>query len=329
MAPTPSTAAPGRELCDGLERRPIRDENLPRRGVSMFASPLGGIAFGAVFIAVGGFIILVGSRVIPVDPASVHAPYWTLTAVGACFAAGGLFVAGSAVRQGWRTARWRRLRRQRPFEPWFADYPWEEWGYRPRVWGRVFGAALAVPVFATFAAPFNWVGFFANGGGHWAFALAAGLFDLLVLWTLIYAIRVALHSVRYGRSAIHWSELPIEPGKRMQIEWRPPRALPTGTAYQARLRLIEEYFVVRGHGRNRSRHLQFDCLYEQALDTRPISHAGLRQPLTIELPAGLPQSALGADLNGAARPRYYLLTIDAQRPGIDFHEHYLVPVYST
>lgn len=295
----------------------------------MFGSPLAGIAFGGVFVAAGAFIMGIGTHIIPVDPDSVNAPYWTLTAVGACFAAAGLFVSGGALQQGWRAARWKRLRRERPFEPWFADYPWEERGFRPPAWGRVIKSALAAPAFATFAAPFNWVAFFAHGTVQWGFAIAATLMDLLVLWTLIYTAWQALHTARYGRSAITWTEMPIEPGKSMQIEWQPPRGLPTGTDYQARLRLIEEHFVERGHGEHRTRNLHFDCLYEQELDTVPISRAGIAQPLTLELPGEMPPTALGADVDGTARPRYYLLTIDAPQPGIDFREHYLVPVYRT
>ena len=59
----------------------------------------GGFLFGGIFVAVGTAILLVGTKVLPVDPASVKAPYWVLTAAGASFSLGGLMVWGMAGKQ--------------------------------------------------------------------------------------------------------------------------------------------------------------------------------------------------------------------------------------
>lgn len=46
--------------------------------------------FGGLFLAAGGFIILIGMEVIPVDPSSVHAPMWVITMAGDVFFMGGV-----------------------------------------------------------------------------------------------------------------------------------------------------------------------------------------------------------------------------------------------
>lgn len=49
-------------------------------------------AFGWLFIALGVALVAVALGVIPVDPASVHAPGWVLALCGALFGLGGLAV---------------------------------------------------------------------------------------------------------------------------------------------------------------------------------------------------------------------------------------------
>lgn len=46
--------------------------------------------FGAIFIATGAAIMGIGVGWIEVDPSSVHAPYWVLTACGGVFVLGGV-----------------------------------------------------------------------------------------------------------------------------------------------------------------------------------------------------------------------------------------------
>ena len=57
--------------------------------------------FGLLFLAAGTGIMGMGLGVIPVDPATVHAPMWVLAVCGLVFVLGGVAVVG---------ARWSRVR---------------------------------------------------------------------------------------------------------------------------------------------------------------------------------------------------------------------------
>ncbi len=125
--------------------------------------------FGGLFLATGGFIMLMGLEVIPVDPSSIHAPMWVITAAGAVFFLGGVM----ALTQGVVSDRTQ--------------------------------TALAVVFIALFAVICTWVGFgpgereFSGGvslgpvsvgsrgpsGGRIVFGLSA-----VVLWLVVVAIAV-------------------------------------------------------------------------------------------------------------------------------------------
>ncbi len=61
-----------------------------------------GFLFGIPFVAAGALIVLMGTKLVPVERASVHAPYWVLTVAGVSFVLGGLMVWGMALETVWR-----------------------------------------------------------------------------------------------------------------------------------------------------------------------------------------------------------------------------------
>jgi hypothetical protein len=56
-------------------------------------SPRGRLLFGLAFMAMGGFICLIGLGVLNPDPKGVHAPLWVVTCAGLAFLLAGLTVA--------------------------------------------------------------------------------------------------------------------------------------------------------------------------------------------------------------------------------------------
>jgi hypothetical protein len=62
-------------------------------------SPLGRLLFGGVFVFAGLGIVLVGAGVLPVDPRSVHAPFWLIGCIGLSFMAAGASVALGAASE--------------------------------------------------------------------------------------------------------------------------------------------------------------------------------------------------------------------------------------
>ncbi|MGN6643124.1 MAG: hypothetical protein ACTHKU_08990, partial [Verrucomicrobiota bacterium] len=131
-------APPGRRRLSGM---------LQQRGSRLGLSSWGGFAFGGLFVAVGTAISLVGMKVLPVDPATVHAPYWVLSAAGGSFALGGLMVWGMTGKQFSANRRRLNVARQHPHEPALADYPWHPDGFAVSGWrNAVKATAMAAGV---------------------------------------------------------------------------------------------------------------------------------------------------------------------------------------
>src|SRR5687768_18613227 len=107
-----------------------------RRGSHTGLSTLGAFVIGTLTVAAGTVIFLVGSRVVPVDPKTVHAPWWVLNVVGAVFVFAGLMVLGMAWTQ--YAAHRRRLKVAHDYrdEPALADYAWDPRGFAPPQWKR-------------------------------------------------------------------------------------------------------------------------------------------------------------------------------------------------
>jgi hypothetical protein len=123
---------PGRRRLSGF---------IQKRGSKLGLPTWGGFLFGSAFVAVGTFIVLIGTKILPIDPSTVHAPYWVLTAAGISFALGGLMVWGMSGRQLLANRRRTQAIRQYPNEPALADYPWHPDGFTVSEWT---GAAKAV-----------------------------------------------------------------------------------------------------------------------------------------------------------------------------------------
>ena len=282
-----------------------------------------------MFVSIGTVVALVGTEVIPTALGSIHAPYWVLTILGGCFAAAGLFIVLKSLHQARRSARQRRMRIRCPQQPWLGDFPWDRNGYTPPRWKSVLGAIAPAVFIAAFSVPFDWIGFFARPQIFWPFAIAGGLMALAALSLLGYAGYLLLQKLRFGTTTVYWPSFPLPIGKPCTVYWRAPRARLDRHKWQATVRLIEEYFIVRGTGKNRSSQLVFDALFEAPVTL----HAGGLQPgarhrLSFTIPSGLPSTALSADIGDRTPPRYYLLIVACERQGMDFKEHYLLPLYS-
>ncbi len=155
---------------------------LQRRSSKLGVPTWGGFLFGGVFVAVGTAIILVGTRILAVDPASVHAPYLVLTVAGVSFALGGFMVWGMAWQQFAANRQRKEAARLHPNEPALEDYPWHPDGFEVSEWpgaAKAVGLAIGLTVFLSM---FNWWAFAA--GGPWMVKGIVGVFDLIavLLW---------------------------------------------------------------------------------------------------------------------------------------------------
>lgn len=180
----------------------------------------GAFLFGAVFVAAGAAIVLVGTKVIPEPEQEVYAPWWTLTAFGAVLALGGFMVWGMAVRQ-WKAEERRRAAVERyPDSLALADHAWDRRGswaeHRPRAAKGVAGA-----VFMTlFLSIFNWWAFFTDA--PWVVKLVTVLFDLLLVAVWWQTVVLVGRAWKFGGSWVEWASFPCSPSGPIELRWHPP-----------------------------------------------------------------------------------------------------------
>jgi len=282
----------------------------------------GGFVFGGLFVAVGTTIMLMGTHFLPVNRASVHAPFWLLTTSGISFALGGFMVWGMAWKQFAGNRSRQDAARRYPNEPALADYPWHPDGFAVSEWmGAVkgFGCAIGMTVFLS---TFNWWAFGAES--PWMVKGIVGLFDLITLWVWVQAVLQLLRGFKFGHSRIEFTSFPYRIPKPVVIRWQPSRGVGRINQGTFVLRCVEEWMESEGRGQNR----KTTVVHEEIWSAQWI----IKQPCTIspndpmELRYELPADALPTRLS-ADKPLFWELDVKLSLPGLSFNETYLVPVY--
>lgn len=297
---------------------------IQQRGSRLGMPSWGGLLFGSIFVTVGAIIVLVGTKVIPVDPAKVNAPYWVLTAAGASFAIGGLAVWAMAWKQFAADRQRLQAARQYPNEPALADYHWHPDGLEVSGWGgavKLLAFAIGMTVFFSI---FNWWAFWGNGG--WFVIAIVVVFDCLGLVVWWQAGRQVGRAFKFGRSRITFTQFPYRLPGPVVIRWQPPDSVSQVNKGTFTLRCVEEWVEVSGTGKNRRSTLVHEEIWSAnwLLDQPrkiPVKDA---VELTYELPADAPPTRLSAD-----RPVFWELEVNLDVPGLDFNQTYLVPIYNS
>lgn len=283
----------------------------------------GGFLFGSVFVAVGAWIILVGTKVLAVNPATVHAPYWVLTVAGVAFALGGFWIWSMAWIQFVAGRRRATAARNYPNEPALADYPWHPDGFEVSEWPllvKVFALALGLTVFLSM---FNWWAF--SAGGPWMIKGIVGLFDLMAFGAWFQAAQQLGRALKFGHSRLEFASFPFRPPNPVVLRWHPVRGIHQVNQGTFTLRCVEEWMERHGSGKNRSVTLVHQELWSAQWILEQPRHFELTDPM--ELRYALPPSAVPANL-GADKPIFWELEVKLDLPGLDFRETYLVPVYA-
>ena len=273
-------------------------------------------------MAVGSFIILAGTKVLKVNPTSVHAPYWVLTVAGASFALGGFMVWGMTWRQFEANRRRVVAARQYPDEPALADYSWHPEGFEVSEWpamAKAVAGAMAVTVFLSI---FNWWAFAANG--PWMVKGIVGLFDVLALLLWVQAAQQLLRALKFGHSRVEFTAFPCRLPKPVVVRWQPFGGINRANQGTFTLRCVEEWVESTGSGRNRTATLVHEEIWSAKWILEQPRNFQLREAveLSYELPADAKPTQLNAD-----KPIFWELEVKLDLPGLDFYETYLVPVY--
>jgi hypothetical protein len=267
--------------------------------------------------------VLIGVRVIPVDPGSVHAPYWVIVVCGASFAGAGLMVWSMAAKQ--RRAEQHRREAMRRFvgSEAHADYAWNPARFAPPRWRRAAQAVVGAGFFTVFLSIFNWWAW-AVPNSPWPVKAVVVVFDLiLVLVWWLTALAIA-RCVKFGGSRLVFQHFPYRLNEPIAVRWIPPRGITRADKGSFVFRCIEEYYEERGTGKDRNRWLVHDelCAETQSFDAPHDFPAGR----AVELRFALPPDARATQLS-SERPVYWELEVKLAMAGLDFEEWYLVPVY--
>ncbi len=295
---------------------------LQQRGSKMGLPTWGGSLFGIPFVAAGTTVALMGTKVIHVNPASVHAPYWVMTVAGVSFVLGGFMVWGMT----WKQFTANRLRlvaaRRHPNEPALADYPWHPDGFTVFEWtgaAKALATALGLSVFLSI---FNWWAFGANG--PWMVKGIVIFFDIVAVLIWVKAAQQVLSALKFGHSKVEFTAFPCRLGTPLLVRWQPGGGIDRVNQGTFTLRCVEEWMERSGSGKNQNTIL----IHEETWSARWIIERPCNFPLrdAMELRCELPADALPTCLS-ADKPVYWELEVKLNLPGLDFNETYLVPIY--
>jgi hypothetical protein len=297
---------------------------LQRRTAKLGLPTWGGFAFGGAFVAAGTAIILTGTKVLQVNPASMHAPYWVLTVAGVSFVLGGFMVWGMAWKQFAANRSRLEAMRRHPNEPALADYPWHPDGFEVSEWtGAAKALALAIGL-SVFLSMFNWWAFGANR--PWMVKGIVGLFDIAALLMWAKAAQQLGRAFKFGHSRIVFVRFPYRLPEPVVIRWQPSGGISQVTQGAFTLRCVEEWMERSGSGQNQNAVLVHEEIWSAKWIIEQPRNFPLNEAMELryELPADASPTQLSAD-----KPLFWELEVKLGLPGLDFNETYLVPVYGS
>jgi hypothetical protein len=295
---------------------------LQRRCSKLGLPTWGGFLFGGLFVAVGTVIVLVGTKVLPVNPASVHAPYWVLTVAGASFAMGGFMVWGMTWRQFAAERSRREAALRHPGESALADYPWHPDGFTVSGWTGAAKLLAMAGAASIFLSMFNWWAF--GMGGPWMLKGIVGLFDIIMVLLWGKALQLLGRALKFGHSRVEFGHFPCRLTEPVVLRWQPGGGINRINQGTFTLRYVEEWMERRSSGENQSAIL----VHEEIWSAKGIIEQPRNFPLhdAVELRYELPADALPTRLS-ADKPLFWELEVKLGLPGLDFNETYLVPIY--
>ncbi|HET6463216.1 MAG TPA: hypothetical protein VFH33_05380 [Candidatus Krumholzibacteria bacterium] len=295
---------------------------IERRGTRTGMSVGGAFLFGLVFVGAGAGITLLGLRIIPVDPSSVHAPWWVIQMCGVCFAGGGVAVWGMASTQLGEDRRRHAAARRYAGSHAMLDHAWDVRGYSPPRWKRAVQMTMMAGFMSLFFSIFNWIAWFARA--PFLFKIVAVPFDLILLLVWWKAGVEVARAIRFGNSRVTFDHFPFRVSDTVSVGWIPPLGIASALKGSFTLRCVEEYYEERGSGDDRSRWLVHDELSAevQSFDAPQSFTAGRAVELRFTPAANAVPTRFAGD-----RPIFWELEVKLARNGLDFEERYLIPIY--
>ena len=282
------------------------------------------VLFALPFGVAGVAIILIAADLIHVPPGDIHGPRWILAACGGMFAAVGLGIEVYGIRAIRRRAHLKKQLAEHFAEPWYGDYDWNPEGIGDNSRSRLVGVIIGTLFFALFLSPFTWLAFFSQRGIVMV-KVIVGVFDAILLLSIVYTIYCLIRQLKFGRGHLRFSRFPFFLGHSLDVQFSNNRGIGRYDKITFTLRYIQERWITRGSGKNRSTSVVGFELYR---DTKTIEGPGQYRrgdpplSITFDLPDGQYDSRLREN-----PPAYWELEIKAQTAGVDMATSFVLPVY--
>jgi len=277
-------------------------------------------------MAAGGLIVGAGLELYPI-PGKVHVPMKLFAAFGGLFLGAGLLVFFQGLAGARRKRRAASLKELRPSEPWFWDYPWNERKVTDEAGWNVLKNFFGVFVFGAFLAPFNYFVFAFKAAKMPAFPrVIIGLFDVVVLGVLLYAVYLTLRWLKYGSSTLFFHRFPYYLGEELDASLDGGRGFQGFEKLKITLQAVQVRMETRGSGKNQNTSAVADRIWSQVQELGPeeMRLRGREFQIQFRLP---PKPGLSSALSGDL-PRYWELIVEGEAPGVDYRAAFLVPVYA-
>lgn len=274
------------------------------------------VFFGALFLGCGGFILSAGLHGIS---GKKHEPVVPAGFIGAIFFLAGMFFVVHGIQGLIRRARYRREIAAQPTQPWLADYPWHREGFRFSAFQEMMSRLAGAIFWYAFLVPFFWIGMTQRGAR--VFLFGAGLFALFGLFFWVRWAKMLVDLLHHGNSFLTFDAFPYFVGGGFQARLRAPRHLESIQELTVTLRCVQERYVERGFGNNRSTAVACFELYK---DVATFNHDQLvgagssYLPIAFRLPENQPTTRLSE-----TPPTYW----EIEARGEDYQAYFLIPVY--
>lgn len=294
---------------------------LTARGTQSGLPVWGLLLFGLPFAVMGGVVMLAGLKVLPVNPKSVHAPFWILTAFGSLFVVAGLFLWSKALQQYRANRRPANITGDDNAAVAMRDYLWNPRGSQPSRFGNAFKTGISAIFFTLFLSAFNWWAF--GKHGPLLLVVIVAIFDAILAFIWAQFFLILSRAIRFSSSRIEFTQFPYSPGQPIVIRWQADGiSQPSQGSFT--LRCVQEWWEVSGTGKNRSRRLVQESAWSGAwkVGSQDQLAAGKHYEFKFQPPADAPSTSLGSN-----KVFFWEFAVELEMSGPDFVESYLVPVY--
>jgi hypothetical protein len=289
------------------------------------------LILGFALLNLAGLMCLAAWGGLPSDVAPPNVPPLAFTWIAlAFFGLPGIFLmllGGRDLASDLRVAKEKPLR---PNDPWRWDHAWDAAETSDtnlsRVLWTIGGCVIAVSIIA----PFN---YFAWSEDLPWFALAGiGLFDLFGLLGVGTAAYRLLAELRHGRSRLRYAAFPLRLGAQARLTLLPAGRLDDVRRLRCTLRCVEERYEARTSGSHAetvgAARTVSVAGYERHRDEQTLdAFAAQSGAWGIELAFDLPDDPELRTRLSERPPQYWELVVDGERPGVDYHKRFLLPVY--